>query len=110
MNGNDWYCITAMMDESKKIILWYIDMIAKQGFDVDGIPYFDDLYLDLVVYPDGTIVVDDMDELEEALSKHDITQEQFDLAIATCNRLKKGILSNISSLIKYTRECYEIVK
>ena len=39
-------------------------MIAKQGIDYDGVPYFDDLYLDLVVYPDGTIVVDDMDELE----------------------------------------------
>ena len=47
---NDWYCITAMMDENGVIILWYIDMIASQGIDVDGVPYFDDLYLDLVVY------------------------------------------------------------
>ena len=39
-----------------------------QGIDADGIPYFDDLYLDLVVYPGGTIIVDDMDELEEALA------------------------------------------
>ena len=83
---NDWYCITAMMDEDEKVLLWYIDMIASQGIDVDGVPYFDDLYLDLVVYPDGTIIVDDMDELEEALSKKDITQEQFNLAIETSHR------------------------
>ena len=107
---NDWYCITAMMDEKEKILLWYIDMIAKQGTDADGIPYFDDLYLDLVVYPDGTIVVDDMDELEEALLKKDITQEQFNLAIETSQRLQRGILSDISSFIRYTRECYEMVK
>ena len=107
---NDWYCITAMMDEEGNILLWYIDMIAEQGIDVDGVPYFDDLYLDLVVYPDGTILVDDMDELEEALSKKDITQEQFNLAIETSHRLQQGILSNISSFIKYTRKCYEIVK
>ena len=50
MPQNDWYCITAMMDENGVIILWYIDMIASQGIDVDGVPYFDDLYLDLVVY------------------------------------------------------------
>ena len=107
---DDWYCITAMMDEDGKILLWYIDMIAKQGIDIDGVPYFDDLYLDLVVYPNGTIVVDDMDELEDALAKGDITQEQYNLAIETSNRLQRGMLSNISSFIEYTRKCYEIVK
>ena len=49
-------------------------MIASQGIYVDVVPYFDDLYLDLVVYPDGTIIVDDMDELGEVLSKKDIVQ------------------------------------
>lgn len=102
---NDWYCITAMMDEDEKIILWYIDMIAGQGTDADGMPYFDDLYLDLVVYPDGTIIVDDMDELKEALSKKDITQEQFNLAIETSHRLQQGMLSNISSFMEYTKRC-----
>ncbi len=98
------------MDEDEKVLLWYIDMIASQGIDVDGVPYFDDLYLDLVVYPDGTIIVDDMDELEEALSKKDITQEQFDLAIETSHRLQQGLLSDISLLTEYTRRCYEMIK
>ena len=107
---NDWYCITAMMDEDGKILLWYIDMIAAQGVDADGMPYFDDLYLDLIVYPDGTIIVDDMDELQDALAKGDITQEQFNLALETSKRLQQGLLSNVSSLIEYTRKCHEIVK
>ena len=107
---DDWYCITAMMDGEGNILLWYIDMIANQGIDADGVPYFDDLYLDLVVYPDGTIVVDDMDELEDALLEKDITQEQYNLAIETSNRLQRGMLSNISSFTEYTRKCYEIVK
>ena len=107
---NDWYCITAMMDENGDIILWYIDMIASQGIDVDGVPYFDDLYLDLVVYPDGTVIVDDMDELEEALLKKDITQNQYHLAIETSHRLQQGMLSNIPSFIEYTRRCYELME
>lgn len=37
--------------------------------DPNGVPYFNDLCLDLIVYPDGTIVVDDMDELEEHYPK-----------------------------------------
>lgn len=107
---DDWYCITGMMNEKEEILLWYIDMIAGQGVDSDGIPYFDDLYLDLVVYPDGIIVVDDMDELEEALEKKEITQEQYDLAIGTSDRLKKGLLADISSFAEYTRQCYEMVR
>lgn len=107
---NEFYCITAMMNEDNEILLWYIDMIAAQGIDADGIPYFDDLYLDLVVYPDGTIIVDDMDELEEALSAKDITQEQFHLAISTSDKLKSGLLRNINTFIKYTLRCKEIVE
>ncbi len=106
---NDSYCITAMMNADNEILLWYIDMIAAQGIDADGIPYFDDLYLDLVVYPDGTIIVDDMDELETALETKDITQAQFNLAISTSNKLKTGLLSNIDTFIEYTLRCKEMV-
>lgn len=107
---NDWYCITAMMNEKEEILLWYIDMIAAQGIDVDGVPYFDDLYLDLVVYPNGTIVVDDMDELEDAFSKKDIAQEQFHLAIETSRRLQEGILSDIPAFSEFTHKCYKMMK
>ncbi len=108
--NNDWYCITAMMDEDEKILLWYIDMIAAQGIDADGTPYFDDLYLDLVVYPNGKIIIDDMDELKGALTKGDITQEQFNLALKTSHELQRGILRNIASFAEYTRKCYEMIK
>lgn len=107
---DDWYCITAMMNEEEEILLWYIDMIAAQGIDADGIPYFDDLYLDLVVYPDGTVIVDDMDELEEALKQKDITQKQYELALNTGERLQKELLSDIATFKEFTKKCYEIIK
>lgn len=106
---NDFYCITAMMDENEKILLWYIDMIASQGIDEDGVPYFDDLYLDLVVYPDGTILEDDRDELEEALAQGDITEEQFTLADTTCRMLKEK-LADMEAFKKYTYACLGMVK
>lgn len=106
---DEWYCITAMMDENNEMILWYADMTADQGIDTDGVPYFDDLYLDLVVYPDGTVVVDDMDELEDALARKDITKEQFDLALETSQRLQEGILSDIKTLSEYTEKCFDML-
>ena len=57
----------------------------------DVVQYFYDLYLDLVVYPDGTIIEDDKDELQNALANGDITQKQFDLAFDTCDKLKMDL-------------------
>lgn len=105
---DDFYCITAMMNPQKNVLVWYIDMIAGQGKDADGVAYIDDLYLDLVVYPDGTVIEDDMDELEEALRCGDISKELFDLAIDTCNKLKTGLLRDIEEFKEFTRRCYEL--
>lgn len=82
---------------------------SECGTDKDGIPWFDDLYLDLVVYPNGEILEDDMNELEEALAQRDITQEQFDLALDTAQRLRQGLLADIGQLKEYTGKCLELV-
>lgn len=106
---DDFYCITAMMDENNAILLWYIDMIAGQGVDVDGVRYFDDLYLDLVVYPDGSVQVDDRDELEDALARQDITPEQFHLALHTAKSLMDGLLRDVNAFRAYTYQCYQVI-
>lgn len=97
-----YYCITAMLDLNEEVIVWYIDMIADQGVE-DGIPYFYDLYLDLIVYPDGTIITDDMDELEEAQNKGDISKELYQLAIDTKEELMNTMLKDIKSFEQYTK-------
>lgn len=109
MPSKENYCITTMINEGDEIILWYIDMIASKGLGEDGVPYFDDLYLDLVVCPDGYIFEDDLDELEEALHLGNITPEQFDLAHNTCNNLKEGLLTDIEALKSYTHQCLRLI-
>lgn len=110
MPENDYYCITVMMNDKREMQVCYIDMIDEQGYDEDGVPYFLDLYLDLVVYPDGTIIEDDMDELQNALEQGDITQQQFEQAIATSNKLKKELLSDIAQFKSYTERLLNIFK
>lgn len=107
--SDEYYSITAMMNGENKILLWYIDMIAGQGIDIDYIPYFDDLYLDLIVYPDGSVFEDDRDELEEALSDGNITFEQYELANYTCNKLKDGLLADIETFVTFTYLCKELL-
>lgn len=110
MPEDDYYCITVMMNEKREVQVCYIDMIAEQGYDKDGVPYFYDLYLDLVVYPDGTIIEDDMDELHNALEDGDITKQQFDLALNACDKLKNGLLSDIVAFMVYIQSVYDMVK
>ena len=97
------YCIVAMLDRRGRLVLWYIDMIDGQGTDADGVPWFDDLYLDLVVKPDGFIHEDDRDELDEALCAGDITLAQHRMAIDTADMLRAGLLRDLPALICLTR-------
>lgn len=84
-------------------------MIAEQGICADGILYFYDLYLDLIVYPSGEIIKDDMEKLEEALRQKDISQKQYDLAVCTAAKLKMGLLQDIDSFVRFTKKCYESI-
>ena len=106
----EFYCITAMMNEEEQIQVCYIDMIEEQGYDEDGVPWFNDLYLDLVVYPDGVVMEDDRDELVEALAEGDISQEQHALAVDTCEKLKAGLLKDKNEFQAYIKGLYELFK
>ena len=110
MPKNAYYCITVIMNDKSEIQVCYIDMLAEQGYDKDDVPYFYDLYLDLIVYPDGTIIEDDMDELQNALEINDITQQQFDLAIKTSSEIKNGLLSDHVAFKDYVQRMYDMVK
>lgn len=79
---NQKYAITAMYDENNQIIEWYFDMVKNIGIE-NGIPYIDDLYLDLVITKDGETYILDENELQEALDNNDITKEDFDTAYET---------------------------
>lgn len=100
------FVITAMVNADNKINLWYIDMIAGYGMDDDGVAYFDDLYLDLVVRPNGDIKVDDMDELIEALEEKDIDKKLYNLALETKDYLISNVLCDIN---EFNKKCLQYI-
>ena len=96
------YSITTMIDDKDEIVQWYFDITKQNAIDINSQPFYDDLYLDVVVFPSGEIVLLDEDELKAALESGDITQIDFDLAYNETNHIMKGIakddtfLSNMS--------------
>ena len=70
-----------MLDNQKQLVQYYIDVTKRvKKIDDRGLPYFDDLYLDVVLLPNGEVYVLDEDELEDAYKIGDVTKEEYELA------------------------------
>lgn len=87
------FVVTTMFDAQGRVVQWYIDICKTIGLTDQQVPWFDDLYLDIVKLPTGEVLLLDEDELEEALASGMITQKDSDLAKRTAHRLLKWIRS-----------------
>jgi uncharacterized protein len=81
------HVVTTLFDRDGEIVAWYIDIVRAHGLGDDGIPWYDDLYLDLVVLPDGSRYLLDADELDAALAAGAIERDDWSLAGAEAARL-----------------------
>lgn len=100
------YCITAMYDEKLNIVQWYFDIAKNTGVE-NGIPYEDDLYLDVVLLPDGRINILDEDELLEANKLGDITKMDIEMAYKVKDNIIEKYSKNIDKLFKITDMCFK---
>lgn len=74
------HSVTTMFDANGEIVQWYIDICLENGVE-DGVPWMDDLFLDIVVLPSGEILLLDEDDLEQAYKSGTISKEKYDLAL-----------------------------
>ena len=93
--------LTAIYDENSEIIEWYFDIAREIGKD-NGIPYEDDLYLDVVVTPSGEIILLDEDELKEAFNKREMTKEEYENAYEEAKQIMNKLKNNKDKLKEYT--------
>lgn len=103
---NSNIAMTVGYDKENNILDWYFDVINKVGI-ADNNPYFEDLYLDVLMTPDNKIRLLDEDELEEALEQNDITKEQFDLAYNEVEKLIKRIDGKVKELTEFANKYFE---
>src|SRR5690606_26499018 len=77
------FVVTTMFDDQGKVVQWYIDICKTQGLTEQRVPWFDDLYLDVVVLPSGEIFLMDEDELQDAFIAGDVTSRDVIMAKKT---------------------------
>jgi predicted RNA-binding protein associated with RNAse of E/G family len=106
---NENYAITIMYDDKNNLIEWYFDIAKEVGIE-NGVPYEDDLYLDMLIKPNGEEIVLDEDELKLALNTNQINQNDYELAYRTLEKIKKIYLNNFEYLQNFTNKLYEVFK
>ena len=87
---------------SYRVTCWYIDVTERIEEDPDGVWAFVDKYLDVILSPQGDVVVMDRDELDEAYKKGELTTEQYEDAIAEGERIVSELGTDIPATESWT--------
>jgi len=95
-------------DHKGEIVQWYIDICYQTGFD--QVPWLDDLYLDLIVFPSGKIIQKDCDELDEALNQGVINKVLYNQAWDEANRLLNLIQKDTFPLLHHSAKHKKVLE
>lgn len=107
---NKNFVLTVMIDDKDNIIQWYFDISEKYELTNEGIPFYDDLFLDIVVLTTGEVILLDEDELKDALEKNEITEKQYKDAESQAKELIIWINKNFYKLNKLTKKYYNYLR
>ena len=61
--------VSKVFDNAGQMVYWYCDIIETHYDEKENIYTFNDLLIDVVVYPDGQVEVLDMDEFADAMEQ-----------------------------------------
>lgn len=103
---NESYVMTAMFDEQNRIVQWYIDICRAKGFTQTGVPWYDDLYLDIIISRQREIGLIDQDDLQHALEQKIISKEDYDYAYKEADKLLAQLNEKRFALLDYSLMLY----
>jgi len=100
-------CIGAYFLPNRRVSVWYIDVIEEVGLDEDGVVYYLDKYLDVILTPQGDVIVQDKDELDAAYESGELSAAQYEAAL----REGELIIEELAEDIHKTEEfCIKVLK
>ena len=104
---NEHYAVTIMFDNNDNLIQWYFDIAKEIGIE-NNIPYEDDLYVDIVITPNGRKEILDEEELMDALNNNEITQKDVELVYETVKLIEDKFVNNFSYLTDLTDKFFKM--
>lgn len=97
--------VSKIFDHNGDLVYWYCDII-ETIYDEDNLSYtFNDLLIDVLIYPDGHVEVVDIDEFADILEKGTLPNSLIAKALRTTSALLKIIYSgHFNELKEYINE------
>ena len=99
--------ISRLADAHGTLTRWYCDIVSEtaDGYDLT----YSDLLIDIVILPDGTVQVVDLDEAADALEQGLITQDMLVQALRSTDKLLRYIKQDkfnelTKCILQYTNE------
>lgn len=89
------------------VSVWYVDVIEGFEYASDGVAVYIDKYLDVVFTPQGDVKIDDRDELDAALQIGDVSDKQYQSALAECDQILAQYCTNIEETEVF---CLDLLK
>ncbi len=83
--------ISKFYDHDKNLICWYCDIMTFEENKEENSLYTIDLLADVLIYPDGSYKVVDLDELSEARAQNLISEQLLLQSLNSLNFLLKTI-------------------
>lgn len=88
------YAMRVFFNEKKELVEHYFDISLGNGIDEETkLPYYDDAFLDVTI-TNGKIEICDEDELDNAFSQGEITEETYSFVKKIAEKLIKEINVN----------------
>lgn len=91
----------------KTISIWYVDVIDGWGFDEDQVAYFKDMYLDVEFDIEGDVLIVDRDELDEAYNSGELTEKQYQTAIAEGEAIVSDLCTDVGRTQQWCEDILE---
>jgi predicted RNA-binding protein associated with RNAse of E/G family len=88
------YTLTTMFDPQGRIVEWYVDICRRLGLDERGVPWYEDLYLDILISPEWEVQRIDEEDLEKAWQQGLVTTAERDQALGEADALQEQIGRN----------------
>ncbi len=98
---HEYWSLITFYNPNNEIQEWYFDISKGNFIDENGMPCTDDIFLDLVILPDGRTITVDANELEDALANNEITLDDYNHAYRVHDEILKSKWNDIKMLTTF---------
>lgn len=99
--------VSKIFNKENQLVYWYCDIIHTRFEKESNSFYFEDLLIDIILHPDGTVEVLDIGELADAFHTHLIDETLLNIALKTSDKLLLMIRENKFKNLQTVIEHYE---